>query len=521
MALHDEGGYASDVGRPLGQIFVPPAYGITFFNKTIDAPLEEIEITSEIPALFEYEEDLGDPNLQYSRVLHFNISDSSTGKLLQDDTYVPYINITEVSGDKSKFKIKPLVEVMNPRIVELSPNMFVMYFFSNFTSDELPEENSYTDDPQYLRRMVEFATNDPDELNNKIPPDIEEAPYPNDRNYYVDDTPRDKTPRTAFMSCLLRVFSVKTGDPAVSKTFVVAEKPLIITWIGHRFALDTHPPLLVNKVQSIEWTTDKEDTDNYLNEQAANSEPPRQIPYHHLISRINTVMHNGYAGINFYTKPITDFYDLALDHVFRKNGVASKNFDFYANGRKLKSIQTIQEDAEQMTGSSTTDVVSDYSPFQRHFSILEIDGDLPSVLPSSSSSSSSEPSYTIEIPGSIDVRGDDKPEFWSSYWDVCDEDAPAGVGGDIIVSYEGDSSWYGEECIDGITMYAKLERRPYGYYENERLKFWLTIGPKTDSGVELDVVWQGFKVEDTSPIGFYTRYYSLGDGTPSSIEVTA
>jgi len=509
MALHDEGGYASNVGRPLGQIFVPPAYGISFFNKRIDAPLVASNIVSDVPALFEYEEELGDPNLEYSRVMHFSVTDSSTGKVIQDELYLPYINLAEISSEKTRFHTKPLVEVVNPRITKLSPNLFVMYFFSNFTSDELPDDNAYNDDPQYLRRLVEFATNDPDELDNKIPPDIEAAPYPNDRNYYVDDPNEDSTPRIAFLSCVLRVFNANIDG--TDRIFVVAEKPIINTWVGHRFALDSHPPLLVNKVQSVEWAADKVASDS-LTESSVLDDPPREVPYHHLISRINTVMYPGYAGINFYTKPITDFYDLALDHIFDVAGESSKKFDFYAHGRKMKSLGVKQEDSP----TKGDPVVSDFSPFERHFGVFEVDV----TRYDSSSSSTAEPSYEVVIPGSMDVRGSDKPEFWSYYWDVCDEDAPAAQGGEIIVDFDVSKGlWYGNECIDGITMYAKIEFRPYGYYGNKRQKYWLTIGPKTVTGSELDVLWQGYRIENEDAFGEYTRYYSLADSPLDTITV--
>jgi len=137
----------------------------------------------------------------------------------------------------------------------------------------------------------------------------------------------------------------------------------------------------------------------------------------------------------------------------------------------------------------------------------------------SSSSSISYPSYVVEIPAEINIRGDDKPEFWQDYWDVCGSSSSAS-GGDITVDFISDGSWYGEACVDGIQMYAKLEERPYGYYNSERAKFWLTIGPITLTGIELDIVWQGYKVLGTMGDGNYTRYYGLGDETPTSITLS-
>jgi len=503
MALHDSGGYASNIGRPQGEIFIPPSYGVSFFDKMIDTPLTAVGLTSEVPALFSYTEELGDANLEYSRVLHFNVTDASTGVTVQDELYVPYIDSTTVSGKKTIFTTKPLVEVVNPRFVNMAPNLFVMYFFSNFTSASLPDGNIYNDDPQYLRRMVEFSTNQPDQLDGNIPFGLS-APYPNDRNYYVNNPPIDETPRTAFLSCLIRVFPAESNSS--EKTYIIAEKPFIITWIGHRFSLDNHPPLLVNKTQLVEWALDKTTSDS-LDDDAVNDSPPRQVPYHHVISRINTVMYAGYSGINFYTQPIINLYDLALDHYFEVEGVASKSFDMYSHGRKLTSIGIQQRD-ETSLGSS------DFSPFERHFAVVQIDMD--DFRHYSSSSTAIPPSYNVDIPTSVNIMGNDKPDFWSNYWDEC---SPISYGS-ITVDFKSDGTWYGDGCIGGIQMYAKLEERPYGYYNTARAKFWLTFGPLTSLDEELDIVWQGYNVDGVIGNGSYNRYYSLGDNTPNTITVT-
>lgn len=638
MALHDAGGYSGNVGRPLGGVFVPPSYGITFFNKMLDTPLSAVGLTSETPNLYEYEEELGSTNLKYSRVLHFSVTDGGTGKKIQDDLYVPYIDSVAASGFTSIFTTKPLVEVINPRFTQVAPNIFIMYFFSNFTTKNLPDDGVYTDDPKYLRRMVEFSTNAPNALDGKSPSGLS-APLPNNRNYYTDGAPVDSKPKIAFMSALLRVFpaSVEVSSSSASssvekKVYIIAEKPFIITWVGYRFSLDNNPPLLVNKTQSVEWSLNKS-TSNSLDDDAVNDSPPRQIPYHHLISRINTVMYGGYAGINFYTRPIHDIYDQVLNHGFRRY-VGTYPYELinrswyylgYPFYRKLKSIGFVQEDNEGLypAGSYGPGTQEHYTPFQKHYAIIELNG--PDFRSFSSSSSSWFPSYNVFIPA-IDMWGSDKPEFWRYYWQVCGSGSSTSsigytvlgtipqcdsscnfalyfpfqigtgtqnfqiwennqwtnmqltfginyigstsvsyiqtnhgnargggangfspgvltgryawngtdqgpwscsvvsgdaTGGSITVDYQGDGYWYGTGCINGVEMYAKIEKRPYGYYGNEGFRYWVTYGLLTTQDIELDIVWQGFKVNDIYVQGIYERHYALGDDTEETLEVSS
>ena len=89
--LHTDGGLASNDGRPLGSIFIAPSYTVTFYNKTLDAPLTKVGFVAASPYAI-YNEGLGDANVAYSKVLHYTISNATTGQLVNDFTYAPYID---------------------------------------------------------------------------------------------------------------------------------------------------------------------------------------------------------------------------------------------------------------------------------------------------------------------------------------------------------------------------------------------------------------------------------------------
>ena len=91
MALHEDGGYASNIGRPLGSIYVEPSYGVSFFNRMVDKPLDEVQFISQVPFLYKYKVDLGSTNFKYSRFLHFSITNGVTGTEIQPQAFVPYI----------------------------------------------------------------------------------------------------------------------------------------------------------------------------------------------------------------------------------------------------------------------------------------------------------------------------------------------------------------------------------------------------------------------------------------------
>jgi len=364
--LYEEGGLSSYIGRPLGMVSIPPSYNITFFNKTMDNALAKLNFVSE-STLSEYREDLS-ISTAYTRVLHFNVVDTITGNSVAQPYYVPFVDNTVIENGKSIINVKPLVEVIDPTFIQNKNSEIVMYFFSNFNYEGLTGSSVsaiYNDESNFLRRTVEFATNNADSIHlgssssNTIP-------QFNNKNLYADGFPEDDKPKLGFLSCFLKIGQVLIGDKV--KMFVFAEKPRFITFIGERFNLDFHPPMLVNGIQKLEWAKDKAASDN-LDNNAINDNPQRQVPYHHLINGIETVMSPGYAGINFKTKPINDLYDKSLDHIFQVNDKVRKDFDI--GGLNLTRISVRQEDFESVDhigflcskgicGSSSSAILWDY-----------------------------------------------------------------------------------------------------------------------------------------------------------------
>jgi hypothetical protein len=551
--LHDDGGFASYVGRPLGQIAVPPTYNVVFFNKMLDAPLEKLNLTS-VTSTIVFDEQLGDTNVKYERVLHYYITDRATGKVVAGPRYVPYISSWTGAGAVTTYTLKPLIEVNNPRFVKASENVFMSYFFSNFTTAALPD-SQYTDDPRYLRRLIEFASNEVDEVFGNSPSGLSD-PLPNNKNYAYSTVPNDNTPRIAFLSALMRMFVVKMteGSSSASPTDTIAllfEKPQILTWVGHRFALDFHPPMLVNRTQEVRWASSKASSD-LLDPDAVDDSPPRQIPYHHVVSGLESIMYPGYGGLNFYTKPIHEIYDVALDHVFQIGGDYQKVYNIYTDtNRRIESIGIRQKNLEGLwkessssagvyidpfefectscQGSSSSCVEhtitnSVFSPAQRHFIVIEIDmDDFRNFSSSSSSSSFSYPEYDVIVPPSLDPRLPDKPSWWSEYWQECGSggggaSSGGGVGGIVRVEHDG-LRWYGSACIDGVVLYATIEHKPFGYLNEAHDRYWLTIGVKSAFDVDLDLLWQGYWLEFENPEGDYVRYWALAESAPDTITV--
>jgi len=361
--LHSDGGFADYIGRPLGQVAIPPSYNIVFFEKTLDASLNSMQITS-LTSTIVFNEEMGKPNVKYGRVLHYYITDRATGEIIAGPRYVPYIDSWSTSGEVTTYNIKPLVEVINPRFVKASDTVFMSYFFSNFTTHRLPN-NEYTDNPKYLRRLIEFSNNN---VNRVFSSSSSSFPIPNDRNYAIDSAPEDTTPRIAFLSSVMRIFVVQlvengsSSSSPIQTIAVLFEEPNILTWVGHRFALDFHPPMLVNKIQELKWAGSDlsssssyplKELSNHLNQDAVNDSPPREVPYHHVVSGLEAIMYPGYGGLNFNTKPINDVYDVALDHIFQVEGKYEKIFDIYNNSertnRKIRSIGVKQINEETIT----------------------------------------------------------------------------------------------------------------------------------------------------------------------------
>jgi len=528
-ALDTAGGLSTYSGRPLGTIKIPPSYLMTFFNTTLESPLTSLGFES--PSLnASFDEGLGDTNVKYERVLHMYTNDEATGRPLYGPYYVPYIDEVEVAGEETVYHTLPLLEVNNPRFVETSNGMFLMYFFTNFTTADLPD-GQYTSDSKYLRRVVEFATNNPDEVPLGGSPS-DTTPLPNNINYWDDDEEVDSTPRIAFLSALMRVFPTEVDGS--QRMFVMFDKPQILTWVGHRFGLDYHPPVLVNRVQKVEWAASKVLSDS-LDPDAVNDDPPREVPYHHVVSGIEGVMYPGYGGLNFHTKPIHDVYDVALDHLFQTKDGYEKTFDWLEH-RAISSIGIKQVDAETLSfggitctglqGSSETSPVaissSTLDPAKKHFVVFQISMD--DFRPYSSSSASLGNSYSVEIPWELNPRGDDKPDFWPDYWVECGDPASSSVSlGSIDVDPSGENIWYGMDCISGVFLFAQLELRPFDQFNGELLKNWLTIGiASAIFNVELDLLWQGYLINspDAEPKGTFTRYWSIADDSPSTITVT-
>ena len=140
-------------------------------------------------------------------------------------------------------------------------------------------------------------------------------------------------------------------------------------------------------------------------------------------------------------------------------------------------------------------------------------------LQSSSSSSSFSSSFRVVIPGSLDPRHADKPDFWSYYWEECgpqlSSSSSGGIGGEIIVD-----GTYGEGCVNGITLWSKIEAKHYAYIDGIKDRLWLTIGLKTSFDVDLDLLWQGYFLSSREQIsGEYKRFWGIGDDCPDIITV--
>jgi hypothetical protein len=539
--IHEEGGFASYVGRPLGVVSVPPSYSISFFNKTLLEELEILNISND-SSQWEYREDLV-LSKPYSRILHFSIMDASTGKVILDPKYLPYIDTVTYEDPKTIYNIKPLAEVVYPTFVKINDGEFIMYFFSSFDYDietGSPVEDDYSDDAEILRRVVEFATNEASQIEYG---DTESygisstgnAPVRNNRNLFTPELLEDVDPRMALLSCVLKIGTSKVDG--YERVFVWGERPRFVTFVGQRFNLDFHAPLLVNTIQNLRWSANKAGS-NDLDEEIITEEPVREVPYHHLISGIETKMYPGYAGINFKTKPINELYGKTLDHIFRHNGTFKKSFN--TNGLfDLRSISVSQLDCSNISfpsfecfcdngSSSSASVISSSEyEFLRHFAIFDINTD-ENVTPASGTcvdenfSPDDFDSYSVDIPNTINPKGEDKPSFWKNYWSTCgnEEDGDPPVGGSIEIIKTNDYTWKGQDCIDGVNMYAVLTAHPYFSYKGSFVRrIDLEIGLVAKVGGEFDVVWSGSKMYGVEPIGMYSKTYALGDDTPLDIEI--
>jgi len=380
--LYDSGGLSSYIGRPLGVVSVPPAYNISFFNQFMRSDLEKLSFESD-SSLSEYSEDLSRSS-KFTRLFHFSIMSSTSGELIDGPYYVPYIDsiVYDAESKKSKISLRPLAEVINPTFLQINEQEFLMYFFSNIeyegtTGSSVSSE--YLDDPDFLRRVVEFATNDSEEVGYGSVP-LEGTPQRNNRNLYADDFPDDDYPKLALLSCMLRVGSVKIEGESESKLFVFSEKPRFITYVGERFSEDFHPPMLVNTIQKLEWAENKEVSDS-LDDEALSADPIRQVPYNHLISGIDAIMYPGYAGMNFKTKPLDEIYSKTLDHIFKVNGAYSKSLDL--NGKRLTSISVSKQNCSSIdfasfncsscgSSSSSYSISSSDYDLVRHFSVFDV-----------------------------------------------------------------------------------------------------------------------------------------------------
>ena len=339
-----DGLMAPVMGRPFEAIDNSLSYKLGFFNQTLYTPLEEIGFVSDND-LVEYEEDTNDLNLQYDRILNFWMMEGGSGKKVEGPFYVPYISKSEVVGEKTKYTLKPLREVINPTIKKLDEDLYVMYFFSNFIGSSTSTE--YFDDPKTLKRMNEFAVDDPRFFNSsaEIPSRLTSSssyrllPLDNIRNYQEDGMPEYESPRCALCACLMRIsdFNVPIDSSSSSSNTIrikypICEKPKIIQVFDDQFSTDFVQPALVNRTQSIEWATDVFDS-KYVDPRARNENPPKQMYHHDIIASIQGKMYPGYVGLEFGVKPISDIYEDSLYHVFvvedeDGNDKYYKNIDF-------------------------------------------------------------------------------------------------------------------------------------------------------------------------------------------------
>jgi len=323
--LTTRGLISPNMGRPFEIIEPAVTYRLGFFNTTIYTPIEEMGFDTDTTNII-FNEDLDTyPNIGWDRVLHFWTLDAGNVAKRAGPYYVPYIESITSNETTTTYNFRPLREVINPRIQKLSEGLYVMYFFSNFTTDNLPN-NEYTDNPKYLKRMMELATNDPQNIANKYPDTSSStslsSPQDNTRNWHADNAPEIDNPHCALCSCLIRIGAYEVNTPTNSSSsaktkmvYPICEKPTIVNWVGNRFATDYAEPALVNRVQRIDWSTGKQDSDT-LDENAVNDDPPRQMEYYDIIKSIEGKMYPGYMGLNLRTRPIIDIYPESLYHVF-------------------------------------------------------------------------------------------------------------------------------------------------------------------------------------------------------------
>ena len=389
--------------RPIEIIEPSLSYQIGFYNRTMYCPVEPLNFTSD-NNLVEYVEDLSsEPNLQYDRILHFYLFHGGSGQDLHGPFYVPYIDKIEVSGEKTKYTLKPLREIINPRFERINDEMYVMYFFSNFVALG-SSTSAYTDDPKNLKRMHEFAVDDPSFIDPsaKAPaPSSSDGnrllPLDNVRNYHADGYPELENPKCALCSCIVRIteFEVPAREDSSSSNsqkirikYPICERPIIIDFIDERFVTDFVPPALINRVQSLQWATDRRDSD-LVNPTARNDNPPRQ-PYHHdIISSISGKMYPGYTGIEVGLNPITNVYEDSLYHVFvikDENGDDKYFKEINIDGRDILSFEFEKSAAPcqmNLPGLNVEDDPSNNTPNSKtntHYIVMRVQ-----TAPSSSS----------------------------------------------------------------------------------------------------------------------------------------
>ena len=324
------------MGRPFESVDTSDSYKLGFFNKTLYSPLEPVGFDSD-NSLVEYVEDIGDLNLQYDRVFHFWLIHGGDGEKIKGPFYVPYISDTNIVDGKTQYTFKPLREVINPNIKKVGEDVYIMYFFSNFvdpyssSSSSSGFEQEYTDDPSRLKRMIEFAVDDPKFINPnaKVPSefsnssDYRDTPLDNVRNYHVDGFKELYNPRCALCSCIIRISDFEVPDLTSSSfssnkiriKYPICEKPKVIEWFNGSFSTDFIQPALTNRTQSVKWASDIFDS-MYVNPEARNENPPKQMYADDIITSIEGKMYPGYVGLEFGVKEISEIYEDSLYHVF-------------------------------------------------------------------------------------------------------------------------------------------------------------------------------------------------------------
>lgn len=342
--LHEEGKLGDYLGRPLLSIKVNSSYILSFANLTLSKPMSEmnfVQIDGDTENVG-YEENL-DLNLPYDRVFHFWINDPTISTSRFGPYYVPYIDEIKISKEgKKTYHVKPLREVINPRIMQLSKGTYCLFFFTNFSTNQILRENSssasgktkyeYTDDPLKLVRNVEFASNQINKLTDEFAPPSD-IPLDNTFNYYPHgDESLLCNSRTALVSCILRIVPLqisdeyeKEGNKAISsssgasrvkRNYVICEKPVIVEWMNQSLSQDTYPSFLVNRAQEIEWKNVED-----LDDSAIGTVPSLQVPEHHLVNGVETKMYPGKIGFDFDTFEINKVYKDSLNYVLEMERV--------------------------------------------------------------------------------------------------------------------------------------------------------------------------------------------------------